>query len=671
MKTFRVRGDRFPVLRAPAGAGCARASARVLVAVAAAALVLVASPGPARAQIPVPATPVTIDGPSADIVGLSGMSLARDGTGGLVYLKQVVGTPHVFVSRLVNGAFQAPEQVDGGLIGGSSQPVIAAGNGGLLVIAFVNGGQLYVVVRSNASAAYVGPLALANAASNPAIAMTNFGKTYLAFTAASATGQDVRAAYYYNGAWSLAPTALNAFPGDTAGTDTGRPAVAAATDGVGIVTWGEGGHVYTRRVWGASPSVVYEQADVPTYRGATEVTADEPVLSVGGDSSYVVVAFHEVFARVTQQQSRVFSRLLQGPQFNGVSAADGVTGSGPGGAVQPTTVMGEFGRGLVTAVQDDSGDVYAQLLGVDGFALSTIRIDAQQNAALPQVASAMAGQSAELVAWQQNPGAGVPPEIRLRYSEDALSFGPELVLSSPALGPANAASGLAAAGDFNGNAAVAWVQGSADSAQIVAEQLYQPPSAFAATTKFRYARSPRPVLSWSQSRDHWGPVRYSVTIDQSQVYQTSATSLLVPGILPNGLHSWVVTASNPAGQRVSTRAAKVWVDTVPPVVHVTVTGTRRVGKVVRMFVTTSDSPPPVSPASASGTASVTIRWGEGKSLRIQHFSTHVFTRPGHYKLTILATDRAGNKTTVVRDIKIAPKPKPKPKKKKKKKGKHK
>jgi hypothetical protein len=47
----------------------------------------------------------------------------------------------------------------------------------------------------------------------------------------------------------------------------------------------------------------------------------------------------------------------------------------------------------------------------------------------------------------------------------------------------------------------------------------------------------------------------------------------------------------------------------------------------------------------------------------------VFTRAGRYRLTVVATDRAGNKTTVVRDLKIAPKPKPKPKKKKKK-GKH-
>jgi hypothetical protein len=31
------------------------------------------------------------------------MSIARDGTGALVYLKDVLGVPHVFVSRLAGG----------------------------------------------------------------------------------------------------------------------------------------------------------------------------------------------------------------------------------------------------------------------------------------------------------------------------------------------------------------------------------------------------------------------------------------------------------------------------------------------------------------------------------------------------------------------------------------
>jgi hypothetical protein len=68
----------------------------------------------------------------AVIVGLSGMSIGRDGTGGLVYMKDVAGVAHVFVSRVVGGFLEPPEEVDSVLGGPSSQPVTAAGNGGLL-----------------------------------------------------------------------------------------------------------------------------------------------------------------------------------------------------------------------------------------------------------------------------------------------------------------------------------------------------------------------------------------------------------------------------------------------------------------------------------------------------------------------------------------------------------
>src|SRR5262249_785184 len=42
-----------------------------------------------------------IDGPSADVLSIGGMAVARDGTGGVAYLKNVGGAPHVFVSRLL------------------------------------------------------------------------------------------------------------------------------------------------------------------------------------------------------------------------------------------------------------------------------------------------------------------------------------------------------------------------------------------------------------------------------------------------------------------------------------------------------------------------------------------------------------------------------------------
>jgi hypothetical protein len=95
--------------------------------------------------------------------------VARDGTSNLIYIKNVNNTAHVFVSRLLRGSFRTPQQIDPGLAGPSSQPVIAAGNGGVLLLAFVNGGALYVVQTLGASQGFSGPAGLIGGASNPSL----------------------------------------------------------------------------------------------------------------------------------------------------------------------------------------------------------------------------------------------------------------------------------------------------------------------------------------------------------------------------------------------------------------------------------------------------------------------------------------------------------------------
>src|SRR4051812_5085820 len=96
---------------------------RLCLSVLLALLALAAAPGLASAGW-FPATPV--DGPSPDITKLGGVDLARDGTGGLVYLKQVDGAPHVFLSRFNGGQFRPPERVDNGLAAGGREAAIAA-----------------------------------------------------------------------------------------------------------------------------------------------------------------------------------------------------------------------------------------------------------------------------------------------------------------------------------------------------------------------------------------------------------------------------------------------------------------------------------------------------------------------------------------------------------------
>lgn len=627
-----------------------------LPAAAALALVLI-SAGAARAQ-PTPAAPKVIDGPNAGIVRLSGMSIARDGSGGLVYLKDVSGVAHVFVSRLVGGVFRAPQEVDAALSGASSQPVIAAGNGGVLLVAFVNSGSLYVVRAGSPSAPFAPPAPLAGGASNPSLQMSNFGKAYLAFTVADGAGHDVRAAYYYEGKWALESAPLNAVPGDQAGTGSGRPAVAAAGDGVGIVVWGEGGHIYSRRVWGTSPSIVFGQADGP-LPGCTEVSAGDPVVGVGGDSSYVGVAFDEVLQCGAVRRQRVLMNRWQGDVYDGLTQPDGLGSSSSGGADQAEIVMGEYGRGYVTSARLGSNNLYATVLGSNG---SSGRLLLAGNSGLPQssppfAVPATAGLFSEMIAWQQDPGTVGLPEIRLRYAPTGgASLGPDLVLSTPGLGATAAANGLAAGGDIDGDAAVAWVQGSGASTRIVADQLYKPPGSPEPAHASMYARTLRPVLRWSRAHEQWGQVSYVVAIDGVPVAQTSATSLTVPAPLANGRHTWRVTAVNAVGLQHAGGSGSVFVDTVPPTVSFKVTGKRRVGNKLQLRLTIRDRPPTgQSPAAASGIAKVTVKWSNRTTVRLksgQRRVTHVYSRAGRYRITVVAVDRAGNRTTLVQGIKV-------------------
>src|SRR4051812_10862905 len=101
--------------------------------------VLAAVPAAASAAV-FPGDP--IDGPSADIVGIGDVDLARDATGALAYVKRDGGVEHVFVARFAGGAFGGPERIDAALPTPSADPAVAAGNNGRLAITFSSGGAL-------------------------------------------------------------------------------------------------------------------------------------------------------------------------------------------------------------------------------------------------------------------------------------------------------------------------------------------------------------------------------------------------------------------------------------------------------------------------------------------------------------------------------------------------
>jgi PKD domain len=208
-----------------------------------------------------------------------------------------------------------------------------------------------------------------------------------------------------------------------------------------------------------------------------------------------------------------------------------------------------------------------------------------------------------------------------------------------------------------GDAAAAWVQGTGASTEIVVDQLYQPPGSVAPAHALTYSRTHQPVLSWSPAAGRWGPDTYTVTVDGLQVGRTTSTSLRVPVSLHDGVHSWQVTAVNPAGVTGGSGVAKVFVDTVAPALTVKISGTRRAGLGVAATLRYRDAPPTGLPArDASGVEKVTVRWGDGTVTHLKpgaHRAVHAYRRAGRYKITVFVTDRAGNSRKVVKVVRIA------------------
>jgi len=569
-----------------------------------------------------------IDGPSADIRSLSDLDVSRDGTGALSFVKRVDGVDHVFVSRLVDGAFQAPEQLDAGLSGTGSQPVVAASDGGRLVVAFVNGGSVYAAVRPAGAPGWAATQQIAGSGSDPDVDMSINGVAYLTWT----TSGDVDAARLERNttAFNVIPGALDIDPANTAGTGTGRPKVAVAADGTATVVWGEAGHVYGRRIFELRLSTA------PQDLGAD---ADAPDISSEDDSSFAWVVF--------RQGGLAVARRLVGSEFD-----PPITLEGAEGAAEPQVAINGRGVGYAGIGGLGSGAAYGAVLKDDVFNPATV-IGGGFGTPAPVPAVAESGDG--LIAYQQGDASGgsaiaARPYHYVPASRVVTQPGPVASLSDPALGPTDAARGLLASGDRAGDVAVAFVQGTGSGSQIVAGAFDRAPGAFRASTTTKWRKFARPPLKWGTSFELWGPLTYQVQIDGVPVAQTNATAVKVPTRVKDGVHRWRVVAIDRRGQTTATPTRNLRVDATPPKVSFKLSGAHKRGALVKVAARVTDASG--TKAKASGLKTVRISFGDGSRAITSLRASHRYGRSGHVTVSVTASDNAGNVITVKRRVTI-------------------
>jgi hypothetical protein len=453
------------------------------------ALALALAAVPAQAAI-VPG--VTVDGPSADIPSTQQVDIdvAPDGTAAIGYLKKVGADNHVFVSSFVNGAWTPSERVDDGLNTFPSRRVsVAVANGGKVAVSFVNAadasphGVLHVLIKPDAASPFQNPsLATQPYGVNCYYAKLDLGANGDGYAVVSGFGNpqsDLRALRISGNTVARigddipGPAGILDFnPASQPPPDDVfmRPArVATTPDGSqAVVFWSEeaGGadhDLYARRITGTAIGPP-QLANVPTLGGFNEVKSanDMADLDIDGSGGAWAV-FRENFDYSGTARGRAVARKLVGDAFGPPQVLDALP--------TPPAEAGEFPRvDLNAAGAGLSANARQLTFGADGaaltgdtwspFVLNTLTSDSP-TAPVPALAESGAG----LLAWRHRTDAGSDTEVHARVRALG-NLAAETTLSQPGGGPVD--SGPEAAADNGKFAAVVFTQGQAANAKIVA-----------------------------------------------------------------------------------------------------------------------------------------------------------------------------------------------------------
>jgi hypothetical protein len=556
----------------------------------------------------------TLDGPSADVMEIGGIDLARDGTGAVAYLRRDGGVPHVFVARLFNGVWQPPARIDYST-GAATEVKLAVGDANRLAVAWVADGNVYAT--STADSASPAPFAPVTQIGGPGAQSVDvdLGVNDAAY-AVWQQGGDVRAARLQDAAWSVLPAPVDITLADDAGTGPRRPKVAVSAEGYAVVTWGETAgvdRVYARRLTGLTLSAYPQQVSQDSDGG----NADSPDIDIEDDGSFAWVTYRQDAGASTH----TFARRLVGSTFDPPVEIDGGVPTR-----EPRIDMNGKGQGEGVAAIEGGG-VMGALLDHDTFA-SAFRLDATGSAPLtnPEVASTDRGDLA--VAWDGGDG-----QAHARVKPYRQPFAGEALVSAPQLGTV-ADPGVYIGADRVGDFAVGMVQGTADARALSVALYDDPPGAPFIGQAQAYKRKTRPQLSWRPGVDLWGEQMFRIYVDGNVIGQTHASMLVPATPLTPGRHTWQVEAVDLHGQTARSRARTLRIDSLPPALEVTVSGRRKAGQTLKIGVHAHD-------VGGSGLDHVTVDYGD-RSATTRATSTRHRYRRGTFTLKVAAVDKAGN-----------------------------
>jgi hypothetical protein len=647
------------------------ARAAAFAAVAAFLLVL---PAPVHASI-APATP--IDGPSGAILGVDGVAMSEDGTGGLVYRKRVNGRANVYVSRFTAKGWQAPQRVDVGQAYNSSWPAIGAGDGGRLVVTWVHefgGGvqnRMYSAVLGPGATRFQAPIALdldvrEGLDAYPSLSMSRGGAAYLAYRVVLARQDpnlppgtidaDIRLARFQGSFWSVLgnPVDRNAAQPMRTPTATNGPQVATDAGGNAVVAWSEPDddlidRVYARRVFGQSLGFVL-QVSPGTDPGAPgrplRAGPDQFALSLSPFGEAAIAYRQQPASGASFTRPRAYVNMLpsifaeKAGMFTGVKAIDTGTSDGPAEALGPVSVAVDDEGGFEAGIGVGAA---ALLVGGDETTVAApVRLDDGSSIGAPDPLVERGRGGALAAAFRLAAASGAAGVGLLERGSDGTPT--TQTVATEAGGPVRT---LLAAGSGLGDAAVAFLQGEDAGTTLAATAVDAPPADFSAATPPDWVNDARVELAWDAAPAAIGRVTYELLIDGDAVAGNlkGLKSTVKASTIGDGDHQVTVTATDSGDQSTSTPVASLKLDRTPPKVRVSAVRRARLAS-----VKLSDGAKDDVSGVAVGTSSV--RWGDGKRASGRRTLRHRYARAGSFAITVTARDKAGNKRVTRRAVRV-------------------
>jgi hypothetical protein len=635
------------------------------------AVLLVLAISPTQAAIN-PAS--VLDGPANDILEVDGAAMARDGTGGVVYRKNIEGVAHVFAVPFANGRWGGPIEVDGADVYGASEPAIAAAEGGRLLVVWVQprnvspgGVTLYalmsaslqpgasafgqaIIVDPNVGEPFTGDVG----AVDPTLAMASSGAAYVVYRVTTddcrsvagdppnslcpPAGQstdklvDVRVARFSYLTWSSLGAINRAAQISMRNpTPENAPAIGIGLGGNGVVAWQEPGsdgvaRIWARRLFGTVLGNVLQASPEQIAGRPVTSDADAPALAVGpyGQARIAYRINGAPGSAVTTTQLYLNSILSEtaphGSQLQGATPIRGAQG----GLGAPSDAIDQREDFRVAWTQGGAARELAGGARVEG---SPVAIGAAGGGALTTINPAGGGTTA----WTAPPGA--PPSVQVHEDYPRGAF-QTAQLAGTIPGPV---SGLALSGDGQGDALLAFAQGPPGRSEVVGDFVQAPPAPFVLSTPTGWVRGGAAAVSWEVAPDAVAGVTYAVYVDgRARIGGlTRLAARLSARGLGDGVHRVQVLASDSSGQQTMSGASTLKVDSNPPIVRLTFVDRRRGVRVV-----VSDK---ASGVNAHATA---VSFGDGYTTRRRATVAHEYRRAGIYWIAAQVRDKVGNHATV-------------------------